>query len=171
MKKCTKCGLEKSLDEFYRNKNYKGGIMPKCKPCSRDIVAERKRNQARTPGFIKKHNRLSRFKIKLKVFNHYGMSCARCGNYDFRVLCIDHVNGNGGKHRKELKATSIYPWLIRNGFPEGFQTLCANCNRLKQFENNEFPGQDSQCDETNRLYMEASEPPKQTYVIEPWSCC
>lgn len=25
----------------------------------------------------------------------------------------------------------MYRWLIKNGFPEGFQTLCWPCNRSK----------------------------------------
>jgi hypothetical protein len=32
-KKCTKCGLNKSLDEFYKNIQYKGGIVSACKGC------------------------------------------------------------------------------------------------------------------------------------------
>ncbi len=26
----------------------------------------------------------------------------------------------------------MYRWLIRNGFPEGFQTLCMPCNSSKR---------------------------------------
>jgi hypothetical protein len=34
-----------------------------------------------------------------------------------------------GKHRREMKvgSTSIFLWLIRNGFPSGFRVLCSNC--------------------------------------------
>lgn len=46
-------------------------------------------------------------------------------------LTIDHINNDCAKHRKENKwisSSSIYPWLIKNNFPEGFRLLCYNCN-------------------------------------------
>lgn len=27
--------------------------------------------------------------------------------------------------------SNFYPWLIKNGFPSGFQTLCGPCNASK----------------------------------------
>jgi hypothetical protein len=53
------------------------------------------------------------------------------------MLQLDHIDANGADHRKLLKqegvggyATGwfIYKWLIDNGFPEGYQVLCASCN-------------------------------------------
>lgn len=44
---------------------------------------------------------------------------------------IDHINGNGSKHRKKLNNTDMYRWLIKNKYPEGFQVLCMNCNFAK----------------------------------------
>ena len=35
--------------------------------------------------------------------------------------------------------TGFYLWLKRNNFPEGFQTLCMNCQWLKKEENREYP--------------------------------
>ncbi len=66
------------------------------------------------------------------VFDHYGTKCACCGSAT--RLTIDHVNGDGSEHRKEIGAkgsTRMYRWLISNGFPDGFQTLCGSCNRSK----------------------------------------
>ena len=70
-------------------------------------------------------------KNKKKVFDHYGRKCMCCGFDDERVLTMDHINGGGGKHRREING-SIYGWLIRNGFPKGFKTLCRNCNSGKR---------------------------------------
>lgn len=36
LKICTKCGVEKSIDEFYKNKNCKNGYDPKCKECFKE---------------------------------------------------------------------------------------------------------------------------------------
>jgi hypothetical protein len=68
------------------------------------------------------------------VFNHYGWRCACCGTT--KALSIDHVNGDGKRHRETLfgrsnESTMLYLWLIRQGFPPGFQTLCRPCNAIK----------------------------------------
>lgn len=81
----------------------------------------------------KKHqarNKLIRDNIKYKVFSYYGLSCAWCGQTNQILLTIDHIKNDGSKHRKEIGST-IYRWLIRNNMPEGFQTLCYNCNSAK----------------------------------------
>jgi hypothetical protein len=33
MRKCIKCGLEKSIDQFHRSKNRADGLYPNCKDC------------------------------------------------------------------------------------------------------------------------------------------
>lgn len=66
--------------------------------------------------------------VREKVFAHYGDVCACCGITEPNFLTIDHINGGGNKHRRQLKKNSIYTWLIKNNFPAGFQLLCFNCN-------------------------------------------
>jgi hypothetical protein len=66
-------------------------------------------------------------KCKELAFNHYGNTCACCGESIKKFLSIDHIDGGGTKHRKKIK-DKICVWLYRNNFPEGFQTLCFNCN-------------------------------------------
>jgi hypothetical protein len=63
-----------------------------------------------------------------QVLDHYGRGCACCDEWREAFLVIDHVNRNGNKHRKEIGASNFYKWLIDNGFPAGFRTLCHNCN-------------------------------------------
>jgi hypothetical protein len=66
------------------------------------------------------------------VFAHYGTECACCGVTE--ELTIDHVDGEGAAHREELGNRGggpFFKWLIRNGLPPGFQTLCSPCNRNK----------------------------------------
>lgn len=68
-------------------------------------------------------------RIKAEVYAHYGTACACCGESNVGFLTIDHINGCGKETRKEHGlGGSFYRWLRRNGFPEGFQTLCYNCN-------------------------------------------
>ena len=61
----------------------------------------------------------------------YGRICACCGEDRPEFLTIDHIHGGGNRHRRELKrngGVSFYCWLIQQGFPEGYRTLCMNCN-------------------------------------------
>ena len=68
--------------------------------------------------------------LKGLVLEAYGPVCKGCGETEPGVLQIDHINGDGSKHRKQLKEQSIgiYQWLKDNNWPAGFRTLCANCN-------------------------------------------
>jgi hypothetical protein len=84
----------------------------------------------------------NKMEYKTTVMEHYSKtsppSCQRCGYFDLRALSIDHINGGGTKHRKEVRA--LYYWLIKNNFPEGFQVLCMNCQFIKRAERKEFGG-------------------------------
>lgn len=77
---------------------------------------------------------MRRAHIQALVFNYYGWRCACCGTT--RMLSIDHVAGGGNEHRETLLgrnagATRFYAWLIEQGFPAGYQTLCKPCNTSK----------------------------------------
>lgn len=76
----------------------------------------------------------------IKVFNHYGNVCGTCGISDHDVLTIDHINQDGAEHRKRdgigLSGRNFHQWLVANGFPEGFRTLCFNCN-MKAWRNHQ----------------------------------
>lgn len=80
-----------------------------------------------------------RLELKQKVLDRYGNSCAGCGFNDIRALQIDHINNNGAEERKALGGKNISGWrfylyLVSNGLPDGYQTLCANCNMIKELK-------------------------------------
>jgi hypothetical protein len=66
-------------------------------------------------------------KFRDEVFTHYGEVCSCCGERESAFLTIDHIDGGGTKHVKTLDK-GFYHWLVANGFPSGFRTLCFNCN-------------------------------------------
>jgi hypothetical protein len=70
--------------------------------------------------------------LRATVFEHYGgAKCACCGESISIFLCIDHINGGGGRHRAFLKIRGgdhFYRWLRNNGYPAGYRVLCHNCN-------------------------------------------
>ena len=97
--------------------------------------ANKDKNQAKT----KIYRDQTRAALKLEVLQHYSVSkipvCKCCGEGMYEFMSLDHVNGDGAEHRrKHPKARaghSFYSWLKRNGFPEGLQVLCFNCNCAK----------------------------------------
>ena len=81
-------------------------------------------------------------KLKLTVITHYGNgrpACVICGFADIRALSIDHIGGGGNAHRYQLTGkpnmgigSTIYRFLRNNDYPEGYRTLCMNCQFIEQ---------------------------------------
>ena len=80
-------------------------------------------------------------KLKIDILSHYSkgkMECANCGyNKNINALHLDHIQGNGNMSRKKLGqgGWGYYRKLQQANYPEGYQVLCANCNCIKQIEN------------------------------------
>lgn len=87
----------------------------------------RKNNSQKISALNKVYKKKYDLKIKNSVFDYYGKKCICCGESNLIFLSIDHINGGGTKHRKEIGKKS-YVWLYQNNFPDGYQTLCFNCN-------------------------------------------
>lgn len=86
---------------------------------------------------LRDKGKLYRRELKQKVLERYGMACVFCGYEDIRALQIDHIHDNGAEERKALGGQNVsgwrfYQYLVANGLPDGYQTLCANCNMIKQ---------------------------------------
>jgi hypothetical protein len=65
------------------------------------------------------------------VILFYGNQCAGCGEDDYTKLTIDHINGGGNAHRREMTGNLIdhlYNNLINR---DVYQVLCYNCNCSK----------------------------------------
>jgi len=62
-------------------------------------------------------------------------SCEGCNCPYIEFLGIDHIDGGGAQHRKQLGygGSAFYYWLIRQDFPPGYQVLCHNCNMSRGF--------------------------------------
>lgn len=71
--------------------------------------------------------------LRARTVAAYGGKCSCCGEQNIQFLCVDHINNDGNKHRKELGGKNFYSWLEKHGFPQDrFQLLCYNCNFGKQ---------------------------------------
>lgn len=85
----------------------------------------------RSPTKIAAASRRYQQKIRKEVLNHYGHACACCGESRYEFLAIDHINGGGVRHKKEVLGAvhkSLAIWLRANNYPPGFRLLCHNCN-------------------------------------------
>jgi len=123
----------------------------RCLKCMRGVrkkyyASNPKREQKRAKDWMDAHParakeinhttyRNRRAKIRTAVLNHYSgnnprCACLGCSVTEEIFLVIDHINGGGTKHRKELKKSSIsfWEWLIDNNYPKGYRVLCHNCN-------------------------------------------
>ena len=98
---------------------------------TRDVQIQRSlaRYWGMTLAERKAYRRKCYLNTKLAVLRHYSpkLRCVRCGLKDIRALTIDHVNSDGHFHRRKNKHTTIYRWLKRHGYPEGFRVLCMSC--------------------------------------------
>ena len=70
------------------------------------------------------------------VYSNGEIKCKCCGESNIRFLTIDHIEGRGNVHRKDIlntpSGTEFYSWIVKNKFPPGYQVLCWNCNCAKK---------------------------------------
>lgn len=110
-----------------------------CKECHKKTTyAWRRKNRERDRALDNARAKRKHRENRAAALAAYGGKCACCGERHPAFLSIDHKNGGGNKHRRSLSSTgkmvgssNIYAWLVRNGFPDGFQVLCHNCNFAK----------------------------------------
>lgn len=91
---------------------------------AKNAEAERERSRKRGAE--------SRRKIRDELIAAYGgrCACAKCPETNPAFLTLEHVNGDGKKHRKEA-GSHTYADLRRRGWPqEGYTLLCWNCNAM-----------------------------------------
>lgn len=108
-----------------------------------------KRHQRSNYGQTRQATKKCVWKLKLEVLTYYSTKdypiCTHCGETDIKVLQVDHISGGGNQHKKSIggvRGSAFYYWLRKQGFPEGYQVLCANCNiRKKYLEYNLYVGE------------------------------
>lgn len=69
--------------------------------------------------------------LKQEIIDAYGGKCECCGEITFEFLTIDHINGDGAEHRRQIggKGRRLYAAIKAEGFPKDrYRLLCFNCN-------------------------------------------
>lgn len=103
VKACTKCGVQKSLLEFYENSKSSDGRTSWCKKCQRIKVEEIRRSpegKAKFKGYMRQSYLKKNYGINEKLYKaildlQQGR-CAICGRQDGkRRLHVDHDHATG----------------------------------------------------------------------------
>lgn len=98
------------------------------------ISARQKKWREENREHVRESKQNWRQRLKLEVLSHYSkgkLRCACCGTEGTVFLTLDHIKGGGNRHRKEVGGSMMYKYLIRVGYPLGYQVLCWNCNAAK----------------------------------------
>lgn len=90
----------------------------------------RRRLKEADPSYFNDYHREYRSRVRKEVFEAYGNKCSCCGETEPLFLTLDHINGGGRAHRKEMGGTSaaMFNDIKRRGFPKEYRILCFNCN-------------------------------------------
>lgn len=120
-KVCTWCKEKKPTSEFYLDNTREDKLTCWCGACM--VFANHKYTD----------------QLRLEVLTYYGggtLACVECGENRLPCLSIDHINGGGHKHRRSLGISGwmFYRWLRKQNYPLGYQTLCMNCQFIKEAE-------------------------------------
>ena len=113
MRKCINCGEIKPETAFYPPDSRKV-----CKRCKNKLTT--------------KTSKQYRIELKEMVLRHYSpdlkCQCPKCPHPfpGIEFLSVDHIDGKG-THGREIRRR-LYQWIKNEGFPDGFQVLCFNCN-------------------------------------------
>lgn len=126
-KKCTKCGIEKPIEEFYKNKSKRDGHSSICKNCQKESdKVYYLRNKDKVRARAKKYHNM--IKDYINAIKSHG--CVICGERD--VSCLDF-------HHLEDKTTEISKLIGNDNFQQ-IKTeinkcviLCSNCHRKLHF--------------------------------------
>lgn len=143
--KCAICGME--CERTGHGQKY-------CKACAYEYMLTRHRKwhldnperskeisrktSVRNREYIYAKSKERRAKLRLEVLNYYSnglLRCECCGDTHTEFLAIDHINGNGKKHRQDIRrsGTEFFRWLRQHDYPGGYRVLCHNCNQAKGY--------------------------------------
>jgi hypothetical protein len=126
---CASCKQEMNVKAFSKNSRSSDGLQSRCKVCCAQYGRAYYRQHV---DEAKQYAKDRRKRLQDEVFSAYGEICVCCGESNRAFLTIDHVDGGGTQHRRDIgSADSLYLTIIREGFPDDYQVLCYNCNNAK----------------------------------------
>ena len=132
---CSKCGVEKLLDEFPLRPDQPGRRYSACRSCKRDYV--RAHYAANVPYYTDK---AARARQLLRSQNYVHLirylcrhPCLDCGESDVRVLQFDHTDPTT-KEDNVSRLVMNSAWVRVLDEIRKCVVRCANCHRIKTAE-------------------------------------
>lgn len=127
---CAACERLRTIDKFQPRRRPSGTwtYYADCRECISDYNAGVRHKYLQEKRVS---SRKSRARLRYEVLSEYCLGlppqCECCAEDKLEFLALDHTNGGGNKHKKEVR--HVYRWIKKNGFPPGFRVLCHNCNQ------------------------------------------
>lgn len=147
---CTRCKEFLPIDRFGKSHVIADGLHIYCRQCHatsvkthRAIDPEKTRTDHREEAArfyslnaskMRDNAADRRRRARQEALAAYGGTCTCCGETTFEFLSLDHIDGGGNAHRRDVvkaPGSGIYFWAKRNGYPPILQVLCHNCNMAK----------------------------------------
>lgn len=129
---CSKCGIERPLEEFPRRTDLPSGRGGVCLACGR---VYRRQHYAQNRGYYLAKARRGRIRDRTRAYRllvEYllGHPCVGCGERDIRVLQFDHIDP---RTKTANVATLVRSgnWNRVAGEIEECAVRCGNCHRLR----------------------------------------
>jgi hypothetical protein len=123
MKKCSKCKIEKELNQFYKSSKGKDGLNPNCKSCC--ALKDKKYYFSNKEKFINRTNGYTS-RNQMVVDEYKKKGCLKCGESKSHLICFHHVDPK----QKDTEVASLMTCSeekLRKEI-EKCMTLCWNCH-------------------------------------------
>jgi len=99
-------------------------------------LRSQEKNAERHKAYMLRYSRKEYPRLRDAVVAKLGGKCQKCGyDSDRRALQIDHIDGNGRRERKTIGWRKFYGKILDDS--TNYQLLCANCNYIKRYDNEE----------------------------------
>lgn len=133
MQTCSKCKVEKSLDQFPRRPDRPSGRGTICLACGREY---RRAHYLANIAYYLEKGRRGRQALRRRNFEHLveylrSHPCVDCGESDIRVLQFDHLNPTAKTDEVSNLVRRAGSWLLVAHEIEKCEVRCGNCHRRK----------------------------------------
>ena len=136
--RCGICKEVKEKEDFARRnerpERVRTGRQSACIKCNTSKI---------TPEMNRRSSKKYKDNLRNLVYAHYSeglMKCNCCGESTYRFLTLDHIEGGGNEHRKQVGGSvAVLKDIVKNDYPEGYQVLCFNCNCGRAYNNGVCP--------------------------------
>ena len=99
----------------------------------------RKKNRDKFKAYNDRFRKNRIMEWRQELLHKLGGKCIKCGFKDIRALQFDHIKSNGSIERKGKNTDYLLKeWLKDTDIHKKIQVLCANCNWIKRYTNNEL---------------------------------